>query len=309
MIQRTVLSPEDVDQMIKDHALWQKTGYRVGQQAVFSNCDLSGIAIVCHGRDSLFLLEHVNFQNADLSASTIERFHFKNCNFSDAKMDRVNIRGAAFEHCDFSRARLYEADLNIVLMKDNDFDNASFRGVRLAHTQLIDNVFNETNLDIHTVGKCSAEENHFINVNPVYADFSDTTFFHNKFSRTTFMCCTFENTMFAGCQFEKSGFLDSAIEKCSFPQSNIKDQFIHSRFEARNGNTIHFVCDLAQGRIIGRDLFDDRASMRINDFIKEIVEMGESTKEESMLKKMLYDYAKMCQKAYKDYQRGHGQSR
>lgn len=66
MIQRTVLSPEDVDQMIKDHALWQKTGYRAGQQADFSNCDLSGIAIVCHGREPLFLLEHVNFQNADL---------------------------------------------------------------------------------------------------------------------------------------------------------------------------------------------------------------------------------------------------
>lgn len=304
MIQRTVLSPEDVDQMIKDHALWQKTGYRAGQQADFSNCDLSGIAIVCHGREPLFLLEHVNFQNADLSASTIERFHFKNCNFSDVRMDRVNIRGTAFEHCDFSGARLYEADLNVVLMKDNDFDNASFRGTQLSYGVVIDNIFNETNLDMKTSVKCYLEGNQFIKVNPVYANFSNTMFLENTFSGSTFMQCRLDNAIFKACQFDKSGFLDSYIEKCSFPQSNIEDQFIYSRFDASNGNTIHFVCDLGQGRIIGRDLFDDRASMRINDFIKEIVKMSESTKEESTLKKILYDYAKMCQKAHRDYQSG-----
>ena len=87
-----VLSPDEIEQMLADHRLYQETEYRQGHRANFSSTDLTG-------RD------------------------FSGLNLRGIKMDRAVLKGA-----DFSGAHLQSANLIGGILREACFDRADLSG-------------------------------------------------------------------------------------------------------------------------------------------------------------------------------------
>ena len=93
------------------------------------------------------------------------------------------------------------------------------------------------------------------------------------------------------------------VEKCQFKQCELEQEFIHSTFTPRNAPAIHFACDLSSQTICGKNLFNGRSFMKVDDFIKKLSDMPATTKEDKVHKKMLLSLGKMLKEACAEYHR------
>ena len=96
-----VLSPDEIDQMLADHGLYQETEYHQGHRANFASADLTG-------RD------------------------FSGLNLRGVKMDRAVLRSA-----DFTGAHLQRANLIGAILQQARFDRADLSGARLSGANLV----------------------------------------------------------------------------------------------------------------------------------------------------------------------------
>ena len=269
-MEKRQVSPDEVRQILSDHDLWVKTNHESGQQADFTNCDLRGFDFC--SPNEIHPFHSMIFRGADLSGVSMERLHFKDCDFTGAKMNQVAILKVCFENCDLSKANLSLARISTTLMLDNQFYETRFSKSKFIACEFEGNAFHKASLDnIDTVKQCKMSGNRFFDMNPVYANLSDTEFFDNKFSHVAFIQCVFDHSRFKRCQFIQSGFLDSYVEKCRFEQTEMQNRFMQVQIMPPQRDTVHITCDLGLRTIMSRDLFkDEKVSMRLDDFIKGI---------------------------------------
>ena len=299
-MEKRQVSSDEVRRILSDHDLWVKTNHESGQQADFTNCDLRGFDFCSPNESHPF--HSMIFRRADLSGVSMERLHFKDCDFTDTCLDEAKITGVHFEDCNFLNAHMMNVNFAVCKFEDNSMQNTFLGNSKFTACYFFDNSFNNTHLNgVRTTYLCDFYNNNFVNVNPVYADFSNTEFIANRFTNGDFIRCTFDHTVFERSHFERSGFLDSYIEKCDFRQTNLQNAFTSTTFYLKNGEEIHMTCDLDTQRIISRDLFEDPPSMRISDFIKEISASPAHDSINRALKKTLLMVGKMFQEQCADY--------
>lgn len=299
---RRQVSPDEVRRILSDHDRWMQTNHESGKQADFTNCDLRGFDFCSQTPHELHPFYSMIFRGADLSGVSMERLHFKDCDFANAHLDEVKMAGVHFEHCNFLNTKMMNANLLVCRFETNNMQNTFLGNSKLTSCQFFNNNFDHTHMNcVRTMRSCELYDNIFVNVNPVYADFSNTEFIANKFINGDFIRCTFDYAVFERSHFERSGFLDSYIEKCDFRQTNLQNSFTSTTLYLKNGEEIHMTCDLDTQRIVSRDLFEDPPSMRIPDFLKEISASPTHNHIERAMKKTLLMVGKMFQEQCTDY--------
>ena len=80
-------------------------------------------------------IQHVSFQNTDLSESTMCWNDFTEVNFTDANLSGCDLRASFFSEIDFVRTNLQNADLRRSNFEACDFTDADMRGAKLTHEQ------------------------------------------------------------------------------------------------------------------------------------------------------------------------------
>lgn len=298
------LSMDEIQRALKEHQRWLDTNHQSGAQADFSNCDFRSFDFCHEKRGELHEFRSMNFRGADFSGVSFERLHFKDCDFTDAVLDNVCATDVHFEHNDFLKAKLVNARLSKCDIEKNDFQNAFWGYARIGACTFSYNDFHSAYLNsMSVVQSCQFLNNHFYATNPSCADFSSTEFIGNTFTNSDFYECTFDNSSFEKCNFKQSGFLNCFVEKCQFKQCELEQEFIHSTFTPRNAPAIHFACDLSSQTICGKNLFNGRSFMKVDDFIKKLSDMPATTKEDKVHKKMLLSLGKMLKEACAEYHR------
>ncbi|WP_083205825.1 pentapeptide repeat-containing protein [Selenomonas sp. oral taxon 920] len=299
---RRQVSSDEVRRILSDHDRWMQTNHESGRQADFTNCDLRGFDF-CSSNE-IHPFHSMIFRGADLSGVSMERLHFKDCDFTDAQLSNANISDVTFESCNFLNAKILQTTMSVCRINQCDLQNTMLGKSKFNQCRFSDNVFREANLNHVWLEKnCHLEGNRFLAVNPVCADFSTSVFTDNKFLNVAFIQCTFDEATFKKCDFTHSGFLDSYIEKCHFRQSDLQNRFMQVQFIPDNGDTIHLACDLGLRTIISRDVIDDKPSMRIDDFMKEISATRVSSEAQRALKDILITMGKTFQEACDKYRK------
>ena len=298
------LSMDEVRHILKEHKLWVDTNHQSGAQADFSNCDLRRFDF-CYGkRGELHKFHSMNFRGTDFSGVSFERLHFKGCDFTDAVLDAVRVEDVHFEDNDFRNASMVNAYLIGCEIKHNDFQNTFFGHAKMEDCTFLNNEFHYSHInEVRMMRGCRFENNYFHTTNPCLADLSNTEFIGNSFVNSDFYGCTFDNSSFNKCDFKHSGFLNCFVEKCQFKQCELEQEFIHSTFTPHNAPPIHFACDLSSQIICGKNLFDERSFMKVDDFIKKISNMSATTKEDRVHKKLFLSFGKMLKEACAEYHR------
>ena len=92
-----VLSPDEIEQMLADHRLYQETEYRQGHRANFSSTDLTGL----------------DFSGLNLRGVKMDRAVLRGADFRGAHLQSANLLGAILQEACFDRADLSRARLSV----------------------------------------------------------------------------------------------------------------------------------------------------------------------------------------------------
>lgn len=126
------ISQEELAMMYGQHILWAEGGDGNGQQAVFSNCLLSGLDL--RGmqfnnavfRDAVF--EKTKMQGAGVCFSDFQRAQFVDCSLDGLCADEAVFRSCSFVGCSIRQAKLLHCNLSQAVFKNTTLDGAVLRG-------------------------------------------------------------------------------------------------------------------------------------------------------------------------------------
>jgi len=126
------ISQEELAMMYGQHILWAEGGDGIGQQAVFSNCLLSGLDL--RGmqfnnavfRDAVF--EKTRMQGAGVCFSDFQRAQFVDCSLDGLCADEAVFRSCSFVGCSFRHAKLLHCNLSQAVFKDSTLAGTDLKG-------------------------------------------------------------------------------------------------------------------------------------------------------------------------------------
>lgn len=128
---RREISQEELAMMYGQHILWAEGGDGVGEQAVFSNCLLSGLDMRgMQFNNAIFwdaTFEQMDMQGAGVCFSEFQGAHFINCSMDNLCADEANFRGCTFEGCSLHRAKLLHCNLTQAQFQNTSLSGADLR--------------------------------------------------------------------------------------------------------------------------------------------------------------------------------------
>ena len=156
---RREISQEELAMMYGQHILWAEGGDGVGEQAVFSNCLLSGLdmrgmqfnnAIF---RDTTF--EQMDMQGAGVCFSEFQGAHFINCSMDNLCADEANFLECIFEGCSLHSAKLLHCNLAQAQFRDTSLSGADLRWSCVDGIHVEDNVLEQANTKNVSFSECA----------------------------------------------------------------------------------------------------------------------------------------------------------
>ena len=127
---RREITQEELALMYGRHILWAEGGEGVGEQAVFSDCLLSGLDMRgMQFNNAVFrnaLFEQMDMQGAGVCFSEFQGAQFINCSMDHLCADEANFRACSFEGCSLQRAKMLHCNLTLA-----EFQNTSLNGADL----------------------------------------------------------------------------------------------------------------------------------------------------------------------------------
>ena len=128
--ERREITQEELALMYGRHILWAEGGEGVGEQAVFSNCLLSGLDMRgMQFNNAVFrnaLFEQMDMQGAGVCFSELQGAQFINCSMDHLCADEANFRACSFEGCSLQGAKMLHCNLTMA-----EFQNTSLIGADL----------------------------------------------------------------------------------------------------------------------------------------------------------------------------------
>ena len=125
------ISQEELAMMYGQHILWAEGGDGIGQQAVFSNCLLSGLDMRgMQFNNAIFwdaTFEQMDMQGAGVCFSEFQGAHFINCSMDNLCADEANFRTCSFEGCSLHRAKLLHCNLTQAQFQNTSLSGADLR--------------------------------------------------------------------------------------------------------------------------------------------------------------------------------------
>ena len=127
---RREITQEELALIYGRHILWAEGGEGVGEQAVFSDCLLSGLDMRgMQFNNAVFrnaLFEQMDMQGAGVCFSEFQGAQFINCSMDHLCADEANFRACSFEGCSLQRAKMLHCNLTLA-----EFHNTSLNGADL----------------------------------------------------------------------------------------------------------------------------------------------------------------------------------
>jgi hypothetical protein len=131
-----VVTRNDLDQILREYALWRKSNGRKGQRVNLSRADLRGADL-----SGAWLVE------ANLSGAWLHE-----ANLSRADLFMANLSGAKIPKANLSRARLSSANLSRAYIREADLSQAKLNGANLSTANLYKSNLSGANLFMANLG-------------------------------------------------------------------------------------------------------------------------------------------------------------
>lgn len=129
--ERREITQEELAMMYGQHILWAEGGEGVGEQAVFSNCLLSGLDMRgMQFNNAIFwdaVFEQMDMQGAGVCFSEFQGAQFINCSMDNLCADEANFRTCSFDGCSLQGAKMLHCNLTQAEFRDTSLDGADLR--------------------------------------------------------------------------------------------------------------------------------------------------------------------------------------
>jgi uncharacterized protein YjbI with pentapeptide repeats len=156
---RREITQEELAMMYGQHILWAEGGDGVGEQAVFSNCLLSGLDMRgMQFNNAIFwdtTFEQMDMQGAGVCFSEFQGAHFINCSMDNLCADEANFRGCTFEGCSLRRAKLLHCNLTQAQFQNTSLSGADLRWSCVDGIRAEDNVLEQANTKNVSFSECA----------------------------------------------------------------------------------------------------------------------------------------------------------
>lgn len=172
-----------------------------------------------------------NFDDMDLSGSSLKSMDFSGCSFYRTNLDNVDMAFAKISGSTFHYASLNNATMNNMIANLADFSRASFTGAVLDSSVLDHTTFDYTDLKQTSCQSCriskssfkkaKMEYSNFDSTNLQLADFDGATIDSSSFISANLKSAVFNNTNIDGSVFDKANiefgkFLNMKITNSTF---------------------------------------------------------------------------------------------
>lgn len=129
--ERREITQEELAMMYGQHILWAEGGDGVGEQAVFSNCLLSGLDMRgMQFNNAIFwdaVFEQMDMQGAGVCFSEFQGAQFINCSMDNLCADEANFKNCSFVGCSLQGAKVLHCNLTQAEFRDTSLDGADLR--------------------------------------------------------------------------------------------------------------------------------------------------------------------------------------
>lgn len=98
------MEPRELEQMLKDHQLWLRSGEKEGKRAVFRD-SLGAISVLAGANLERADLNGANFTATDLTDTNFQRAELRRVSFHDATLRRTNFREADLQNANLEEAK------------------------------------------------------------------------------------------------------------------------------------------------------------------------------------------------------------
>ena len=126
--QRREITQEELVKMYTQHVLWGYGPEGAGEQAVFSDCVLSGLDMRgMQFNNAIFwntVLEQMDMQSAGMCFGEFQGAQFINCNMDNLCADEADFKDCCFDGCSLRGAKMLHCNLSNAHFRDTVLDNA-----------------------------------------------------------------------------------------------------------------------------------------------------------------------------------------
>lgn len=156
---RREITQEELAMMYGQHILWTEGGDGVGEQAVFSNCLLSGLDMRgMQFNNAIFwdaTFEQMDMQGAGVCFSEFQGAHFINCSMEHLCADEANFRECTFEGCSLHGAKMLHCNLTQAEFRDTSLNGADLRFSCVDGIRVEDDVLTQANTKNVSFSECA----------------------------------------------------------------------------------------------------------------------------------------------------------
>lgn len=157
--QRREISQEELVEMYTQHVLWGYGPEGAGEQAVFSDCILSGLDMRgMQFNNAIFwnaVLEQMDMQSAGVCFGEFQGAHFINCNMDHLCADEADFKDCSFDGCTMNDAMLQHCNLSHTQFKDTVLDGADLRWSCIEGMEVPEEVIAQANTKNVSFSECS----------------------------------------------------------------------------------------------------------------------------------------------------------
>lgn len=129
--QRREITQEELAEIYAQHVLWAYGPEGAGEQAVFSDCILSGLDMRgMQFNNAIFwnaVLEQMDMQNAGVCFGEFQGAQFINSNMDHLYADEADFKDCSFDGCSLRGAKMLHCNLSNSHFKDTLLDNANLQ--------------------------------------------------------------------------------------------------------------------------------------------------------------------------------------
>ncbi|MFZ5448580.1 MAG: pentapeptide repeat-containing protein [Thermodesulfobacteriota bacterium] len=130
-----VITQDDLDWILQEHALWITSKGREGEPANLEGADLRRVELD-KANLSRVSLRKANLSGAFMTEANLSGAWLHEANLSGVDLFMANLSGAKIDKANLSRARLSSANLNRAYLRDADLSQARLNGANLSRANL-----------------------------------------------------------------------------------------------------------------------------------------------------------------------------
>lgn len=157
--QRREISQEELVEIYTQHILWAHGPVGAGEQAVFSDCVLSGLDMRgMQFNNTIFwnaVLEQMDMQSAGVCFGEFQGAQFINCNMDNLCADEADFKDCSFIGCNMKGAKLQHCNLTHAQFEDTVLEGADLRWSCIEGLEAPEEVIAQANTKNVSFSECS----------------------------------------------------------------------------------------------------------------------------------------------------------